>query len=97
VKENVLFFVSIFGGVVVSVLCSDKVSVWQSVIRVVCGVILSALFTDPFLAIVEYDPELYRNSVAALFGMCGYAIARVLVNLDRATVIKVIQAVTGKK
>ncbi|WP_099867843.1 hypothetical protein [Pararhizobium haloflavum] len=96
-KQNAGFLIAVGGGLLVSVLNSEKHSVMVAITRLAAGLFCSVFLTDPFLHYMELDPETYRNGVAGLFSMMGYAVTRFVANIDSATLLDFVRAIRGQK
>lgn len=96
-KEQGAFLFAIVGGLVVSVLSSEKHSIMVGLTRISSGLFCSVFFADPFIHHMSLDPNTYRNGVAGLFAMMGYALTRFVANIDRTTLIDIIKALRGGK
>ena len=94
-KEQAGFVLAIAGGIAVSVMSSDKHSLTVALARIAAGLFCSVFLTDPFLHWMTLDPETYRNCVAGLFSMMGYALTRFVANADGKTLMDFIRAFRG--
>lgn len=72
------FIVAMAGGIIVSMLTAERHSVGMAAARVTAGFVCGVFFTDPTLDWMSLDPDVYRNAVAALWGMSGYAMTRMV-------------------
>lgn len=97
IKEQSGFLLASLGGVLVSILSSERHSFAVAVTRVAAGLFCSIFLVDPFVHFMELDPERYRNGVAGLFAMMGYALTRFVANIDGRTLMDLIRAVRGGK
>lgn len=96
-KSQVGFWVATAGGLVVSVLTSDKHSWSISAARVAAGLFCSVFLTEPFLHHMALDPDTYALSVSGLFAMTGYAMTRFIANANLQTVLDIIKIIRGGK
>lgn len=93
IKDQIGFIVAIAGGLIVSVLSSEKHSLLVALTRTAAGLFCSTFLTDPFLHYMSLSPETYRNAVAGVFAMMGYAITRFVANSDREILLDIIRAI----
>lgn len=97
IREQAGFIVAIVGGLIISVMSSEKHSLMVAVTRVSAGLFASVFLADPFIHYMGLEPETYRNGVAGLFAMMGYAITKFVANIDGKTLIEIIKAIRGGK
>lgn len=96
-KDQLWFIAATGGGLLVSVLCSDKHSLGLAAARLAAGLFCSVFLTDILIDWMDLDPVTYRNGVAGLMSMCGYAITRFLANLNARVIIDLIKSFRGVK
>ncbi|WP_421983328.1 hypothetical protein [Roseibium sp.] len=96
-KDQLWFIAATGGGLVVSVLCSDKHSFGLAAARVAAGLFCSIFLTDILIDWMDLDPTTYRNGVAGLMSMSGYAITRFLANLHARVIVDLIKSFRGVK
>lgn len=96
-KEQAGFLIAIVGGLFISVLSSEKHSWLVAVTRVSAGLFASIFLADPFIHYMALEPGTYRNGVAGLFAMMGYAMTKFVANIDGKTLIEIIKAIRGTK
>ncbi len=96
-REQVGFILAVIGGIVVSILSSEKHTIMVAASRVCAGVFCSVFLSGPFMHFMEFPSDTYRNAVAGLFAMMGYAVTKFVVNIDRRTLIDIIKAIRGGK
>lgn len=77
-RDHGWFLVAVGGGVIVSMLTAERHSLPMAVARVGAGFFCGVFFTDPTLDWLSLEPDVYRNAVAALWGMSGYAVTRMV-------------------
>lgn len=94
-KEQSGFLLAIVGGTVVSILSSEKRSLMVALTRIMAGLFCSVFLADPFIHYMQLDSDTYRNGVAGLFSMMGYALTRFVVNIDGPTLLEFIKALRG--
>jgi hypothetical protein len=96
-KDQAGFIIAIAGGLVVSVLSSEKHSIMVALARISAGLFCSVFLTDPFIDFMSLNTDTYRNGVAGLFSMMGYAMTRFVANIDSNTLLDFIRAIRGGK
>lgn len=96
-REQMGLLLAIGGGITVSILTSDRQSFTAACARVAAGTFCATVLTDPFLDFMAFDPDVYRNAIAGIFAMSGYALSRFAANWDRKTLLDVIRALRGIK
>lgn len=94
-REQAGFLLAAAGGVLISVLSSEKHSLLVGLTRVCAGLFCAIFFVDPFNDWMGLNPDTYRNGVAGLFAMMGYAMTKFVSNIDGATLVDVIKALRG--
>lgn len=94
--RHLWFGVSIIGGIIVSILTAENHSVWIATARVACGLFCAVVFTDPLLDILMRDPEIYRNAMAGLLAVSGYAGVRMINSANWSKLSDLIKAVRSK-
>lgn len=96
-KNQFGFLVAIFGGVFVSMLASSRHSFKIAATRIFAGLFFAWFFTDPIIDWMHWDADTYRNSVAGLFAMMGYGVARIASNVTKDDFFKFVQLLRGGK
>jgi hypothetical protein len=96
-KEQAGFILAIVGGLIVSILSSEKHTFTVAAARICAGLFCSTFLSDPFMHWMDFPTDTYRNAVAGLFAMMGYAVTKFVVNIDRRTLIELIKVIRGGK
>lgn len=96
-RDQAGFALAIIGGIIVSILASEKHSLAVASARIFAGLFCSIFLTDPTIDWLSLDSLTYRNAVAGLLAMTGYAVTRFVVNINKATVLELIRAIRGSK
>ncbi|SPL65329.1 hypothetical protein [Ochrobactrum soli] len=96
-KEHMGFMLATAGGLIVSVLSSERHSFLVAVTRVAAGLFCATVLADPFIDFMQLEPGTYRNGVAGLFAMMGYALTRFTANIDGKTLLDFVRALRGGK
>lgn len=86
------FLLALGGGILLSVLTAERHSLQMAAVRVSAGLICGWFFTDPTLDWLALDPDIYRNAVAALWGMSGYAVTRMVNTIRWERLFDIIKA-----
>lgn len=94
-KEQIGFILATVGGLVISVLSSEKHAFSVAATRIAAGLFCSMFLADPFMAYMELNPDTYRNGIAGLFAMMGYSMTRFIANIDGNTLLEFIRAMRG--
>lgn len=97
IQENLGFLLVVAGGLIVSILSSERHTLLGTLSRIAAGVFCAVLFTDPVLHYLSLEADAYRKATAGIFSMSGYAITRFAANWDRQTVIDFVRALRGVK
>lgn len=97
IKEHTGFMFATAGGLLASILSSERHSIPVALTRVATGLFCSVVLADPFLHYMALEPTTYRNGVAGLFAMMGYAMSRFIANVDGKTIMDFIRAFRGGK
>lgn len=87
----------IAAGLAVSMLASGKHSLRLAIARIACGSFCAVLFPGPILDFLGRDPAVYGNFLAGLLAMTGYALVRLIANLDAKQMLELVRAIRGGK
>ncbi len=93
---NLDIIVPAVAGVLIGVASQEDHSLRTTLIRFVTGVLAATLFTDPTLDYIERDPAVYKEAVAGLWGITGYAMSKFLTNLKLKHLREIVAIVRGK-
>lgn len=96
-RDNVWLLAAVIGGIAVSILASEHHSWREASARVAAGLFFATVFPGPTLTWLGRDPEIYGNATAGLFAMTGYALARMIVTIDRDALAAFIATILGRK
>lgn len=75
--------VGVVGATIVKLITSPFHSVWRAAATVVSAVIAAWIFTDPALAILKLDPDIYKAAMAALLALTGEGLMRFVISVSR--------------
>ena len=96
-KDQLGFIFAIIGGLLVSMLTSTRHSFWLALTRIAAGLFCAWFFTEPVMHWMELNPATYRNSVAGLLAMAGYAAVRFISDLNKEDLFRILQILRGGK
>jgi hypothetical protein len=92
IDRHLWFALSVIGGIIVSVLTADNQSLPVAAARVFCGLFCAVFFTDPLLDALGRDPAVYRNAMAGLLAVSGYAAVRMLNQMKWERLVDIVKA-----
>lgn len=91
------FWLAAFGAAALKVVLSPWFGLWKGVLSVFTAVVVAILFTDPVVAYLNLNPQVYKIAVAALIALTGEGIVRWILQLvtDPAKILEIVKVFRG--